>query len=293
MTTVKSIDDLKRRFPRQFERTGSFEGKASLSLKRDAQPSIDAPRKCSIHLKEKLQLELDTIENDEIIRKIEHHTDWCSSITTTVKRDGSLSICLDPKRLNDSLKRCPHKIPTLEELNPEFAEARVFSKMDAKAGYWSIHPDEASQELTTFRIPFGRYCYKRLSFGLCVSQDLFQQAMDRILARTPDCVGIADDVVVYGCENAEHDNNLLRLMQIAREEGLVFNSKKCVIKTHEIVFFGSVYGHAGITPDTNKVEDIHMMPTPQDKEDPQRCIGLMNYLAAYIPHFADKVAPLR
>ena len=126
------------------------------------------------------------MENDGIIRKIEHHTDWCSSITTSVKKDGSLRVCLDPKCLIDSLKRCPQKIPTLEELNPEFAEARVFSKMDAKAGYWSIHLDETSQEITTFRTPFGRYCYKRLPFGLCVSQDLFQQAMDRILARPPE-----------------------------------------------------------------------------------------------------------
>ena len=84
--------------------------------------------------------------------------------------------------------------------------------------------------------------------------------MDRILARTTGCVGIADDVVVYGRDNAEHDKNLLRLMQVAREEGLVFNSKKCVIKTPEIVFFGSVYGQDGIRPDPNKVEDIHMMP---------------------------------
>ena len=176
-TTVTSIDDLKKQFPDQFDRIGSFEGKNSLFLKRDARPSIDAPRKCSIHLKARLQQELDTMENDGIIRKIEHHTDWCSSITTSVKTDGSLRVCLDPKRLNDNLKRCPHKIPTLEELNPEFAEARVFSKMDAKAGYWSIHLDEASQEITTFRTPFGRYCYRRLPFGLCVSQDLFQQAI--------------------------------------------------------------------------------------------------------------------
>ena len=32
---------------------------------------------------------------------------------------------------------------------------------------------------------------------------------------------------------------------------------------------------------------------PQDREDLQRFIGFMNYLAAYIPHFADKVSPLR
>ena len=76
------------------------------------------------------------MENDGIIRKIEHRRDWYSSITTSVKKDGSLRICLGPKRLNDNLKRCPHKIPTIEELNPEFAEARVFSNMDAMSGYW-------------------------------------------------------------------------------------------------------------------------------------------------------------
>ena len=126
-----------------------------------------------------------------------------------------------------------------------------------------------------------------------MSQDLLQQAMDRILARAPGCVGIADDVVVYGRDNTEHDKNLLRLMQVAKEEGLVFNSKKFVIKTSEIVFFGSVYGKDGIKPDPSKIEDTRKMPTPQDRGDLQRFIGLMNYLAAYIPHFADKVSPLR
>ena len=196
--TVTSIADLKKQFSDQFDRIGSFEGKASLFLKQDATPSIDAPRQCSIHLKARLQQELDTVENDGIIRKIEHHTDWCSSITTSVEKDGSLRVCLDPKRLNDSLKRSPHKIPTLEELNPEFAVARVFSKMDANAGYWPIHLHETSQEITTFRTPFGEFCYKMLPFCLCVSQNPFQQALDRILARAPGCVGIADDVVVYG-----------------------------------------------------------------------------------------------
>ena len=114
-TTVTSIDDLKKQFPDQFDRIGSFEGKAGLFLKRDARPWIDAPRKCSINLKARLQQELDSMENDGIIRKIEHHTDWCSSITTSVKKDGSLRVCLDPKRLNDNLKRCPHKIPTLDD----------------------------------------------------------------------------------------------------------------------------------------------------------------------------------
>ena len=86
--------------------------------------------------------------------------------------------------------------------------------------------------------------------------------MDRILDMTPECLGIADDVVVHGRNAAEQDDNLWRLTQVDREEGLVFNSKKCVIKTDNMVFFGSVYGHDGIRPDPDKIEDIHMMPTP-------------------------------
>ena len=113
--------------------------------------------------------------------------------------------------------------------------------------------------------------------------------MDRILTRARGCVGIADNVVVYGRNNAEHDKNLLRLMQVVREEGLVFNSKKCAIKTSEIVFFGSVYGKDGIKPDPNKIEDTRKMPTPQEREDLQRFICLIKSLAAYIPHFADKL----
>ena len=82
-------------------------------------------------------------------------------------------------------------------------------------------------------------------------------------------------------------------MQVANEEGLVVNSNKCAIKTSDIVFFGYVYDKDGIRPDRSKTEYIRKMPTPQDKDDLQRFISLINYLAAYIPHFADKVSPLR
>ena len=158
---IKSIQDLVQAYPEQFDTIGSFEEEASIHLKEGAKPSIDAPRKCSIHLKDKLRNELEKMERQGVIRKVTHHTDWCSSLVTSVKKDGSLRLCLDPKRLNQSLKRCPHKIPTLEELNPAFAKAKFFSKLDAKAGYWSVHLSRESQELTTFRTVFGRFCFRR------------------------------------------------------------------------------------------------------------------------------------
>ena len=291
--SLNSIEDLQRIWPDQFDRIGNFKGPATIHLKENATPYIDAPRKCSIHLKNKLKAELDRMEADGVIRKVTHHTDWCSSITTSMKKDGSVRVCLDPKRLNASLKRCPHKIQTVEEINPEFSEAKFFTKLDAKSGYWSVHLDEESQELTTFRTPFGRYCYQRLPFGLSVSQDLFQQRMDAIIEQVPGCICIADDIVVIGHTEEEHDRNLRKLFETAAKEGLVFNSSKCTVKSKSISFFGTMYSDTGIRPDPQKVQDVHSMPTPQDKEDLQRFLGMMNFLSPYISNYADQVAILR
>lgn len=156
-----------------------------------------------------------------------------------------------------------------------------------------MHLDEDSQELTTFRTPFGRYCYTRLPFGLAISQDVFQQRMDSILAQCPGCVGIADDVGVAGETEIEHDRNLIRLMEVARKEGLVFNSTKCLIKAREMSFYGNIYSSTGVRPDPAKIDDIVSMPTPQDKEDLRCFMGMMNYLAVFVPNFAERASPLR
>ena len=290
---VSTVEDLKRMYPNQFDRIGNLHGEAKLHVHQDAEPYIDAPRKWPIHLKERIKEELDKMEMDDVIKKVDIHTDWCSSLAFSTKVDGSIRICLDPARLNKSLKRCSHKIPTLEELNYRFKGAKFFSKLDAKTGYWSIRLDEPSQLLTTFRTPLGRYCFKRLPFGLSVSQDIFQQRMDSVLERCDGAIGIADDVAVYGKTEEEHHRNLIQLMQVAEQNGLVFNSKKCIIKQKQIAYFGMVYGVNGIQPDPKKISDIQGMPTPSCKQELQEFLGLIQYLAVFIQDLSNKAAPLR
>lgn len=189
-TPITSVAQLKAAYPKQFDRIGNFKVPAKLHLKDEAIPFIDPPRKTSIHLQPLIKAELQQMEKQGVIRRVTEHSDWCSSLVYVTKPDKSLRICLDPQRLNQSLKRCPHKIPTLEELNPAFTNAKVFSKLDAKAGYWSIPLHRDSQLTTTFRTPFGRYCWQRLPFGLNVSQDIFQSRMDIILENLQGVVNI-------------------------------------------------------------------------------------------------------
>ena len=81
----------------------------------------------------------------------------------------------DPRSLNQCIKRTHHKTPTLEEITNRLSGSKVFNKLDAKHGYWSIKLDEESSKLTTFNSPIGCFRFKRLPFGLNVSQDAFQQ----------------------------------------------------------------------------------------------------------------------
>ena len=141
----------------------------------------------------------------DVITHVDEPMDWVSSITYIQKANGKLCQCLDPHDLNEAICHDHHKTPTMEEVAHEFAHSHFFTKLDAHHGYWSIILDQDSSLLTTFNSPFGRYRFLQLPFGLVCSQDIFQKKMDQILEECQGCIGIADDITVHGCTEAEHD----------------------------------------------------------------------------------------
>ena len=293
ITKITCVQDLMSTNPEQFDRIGEIPGPVKLVVDPSVPPHIDAPRKTPIALKDAIKEELDSMVSQGVIRKVTEPTDWVSSLAYSKKKSGKLRICLDPRRLNQALKRPHHKIPTIEELTHQFCGSRFFSKLDAKSGYWSVQLDEGSQLLTTFQTPYGRYCFTRLPFGLKVSQDIFQLKMDQILESVKGATGISDDVVVYGKTEEEHDESLRNLMTAAKENGLVFNSEKCNIKTSSITFFGAKYTPEGVHPDTEKVNDLKAMPAPTSKKELQEFLGFVTYMSPFIKNLAEKAAPLR
>ena len=158
-----------------------------------------------IHLRDEIEEELKIMESQGIIRKVSAPTEWVSSIVYIRKKIGKLHLCLDPKDLNRAIMRCYYRTPTMKELAHKLSGAQYFSKLDAKNGYWSILFDAESQLLTTFHSPFGRFCFRRMPFGLVMSQDVFMQRMDMILEKCSGTIGLIDDVIVYGKTKEEHD----------------------------------------------------------------------------------------
>ena len=76
-----------------------------------------------------------------------------SNVVIATKPLGDLRICIDPKELNKVLKRERYPIPVIENVLPELSKATVFTKVDARNGYWHVVFDEEAATLTTFDTP--------------------------------------------------------------------------------------------------------------------------------------------
>ena len=290
---VLSTADLVKTYPEQFDRIGEFEGEYHIVLDPNVRPVVHAPRRCPIHVHDELKQELDNMEAQGVLTKVTEPTPWVSSMVLARKGNGHLRICLDPKDLNRAVQRCHYRTITTDEITHRLTGSRYFSKLDAKNGYWSIKLDEDSSLMTTFNSPFGRYRYLRMSFGLSMSQDVFQQRMDEILEGCPGVVGIADDIIVSGKTEEEHDQNLHNLMRVAQKRGLQFNSEKCAIKVPKIAFFGMVYDANGVHPDPKKVDAIKSMSPPDTKAQLREFLGMVTYLSPFIPNLSSQTSSLR
>lgn len=205
--SISSKQDLMEMYPECFNGTvGCFDDYTyHITLDSEVPPVVHAPRRVPKQLKDKLQAELREMESQDIIARVTRPTDWVNSLVIREKENGRLRLCLDPKDLNKAIKREHHPIPILEQITPKLAGAKLFSKLDARIGYWNVKLDEESSYLTTFNTPFGRYRFLRMPFGLRMSQDIFQFKIDETYRDCQGAIGIADDVTVYGKNEKEHD----------------------------------------------------------------------------------------
>ena len=81
-----------------------------------------------------------------------------------------------------------------------------FTIVDFNKGYWMVELNPESCKYTTMALDIGRFQWTRLPMGSIVAQDVFQRKLNAIFLDIPGVTGIADDMVIYGKTDLEHDN---------------------------------------------------------------------------------------
>lgn len=279
-------------FPDVFEGVGCLEGEHEISIDPTVRPVVHAARRVPISMMDRVKNELDTMAASGIITKVDKPTDWVSSMVCVEKKDGSVRICLDPKDLNRAVRREHHHIPTMEDIAFKFTDMKFFTILDMKHGYWHVALTEKSSLLTTFNTPFGRYCFRRLPFGLHSSAEVFEKRVEQLFGDLPVSIYF-DDLIVAGRTQEEHDDNLRKLLVRAKEVNVKFNKEKIQLNRSEVQYLGHIVSKDGLRPDPVKIEAIADMPNPEDKTGIQRVLGCLNFLRSYIPNMSALTEPLR
>ena len=283
--------NLIKRYSDVFEGLGCLGDEYHIEL----DPTVSPVQHVPVAMKHRLKSKLEELTKQGIITKVQEPTPWISNIVTIMK-PGKVRVCIDPRDLNKAIKRPKYQMPTLEEILPTLAQAKIFTVLDAKDGFHQVKLDEASSHLTTFWTPFGRFRYLRMPFG---TPEEFQRRMHTALQGLPGVEVIADDILVYGCGTTDevcqrdHDANLDRLLQRARDKNLKFNRQKLRLCLPEVTYMGHRLTKEGLSPDTSKVRAIQEMPQPDSKKSVERFLGCLQYLARFLPQLSQVAAPLR
>ena len=64
------------------------------------------------------------------------------------KQNSKVRMCVDLTKLNESVQRERHILPSVEQTLAQIGGAKHFSKLDANSGYWQIELDPEPAKLT-------------------------------------------------------------------------------------------------------------------------------------------------
>ena len=268
-------EDILSHYSSCFEGIGYFSGfePYKFHLKPEHKPARHAPRKVPIHLEDAFKKEIKSLVKLGILEEVKEHTEWVNSYVIVEKDFGNhhspnhtikmkLRICLDPRDLNEALEREPYHTHSVDEITAKLQGITVFTIVDFKKGYWIVvlHPE--SRKLTCMVLPFGRFQWTKLPMGTVVAQDIFQSKLDFIFIGIEGVTGIADDMVIAGRDEMEHDRNFLAFLEKCMSNNITLNLEKIQFKHSQASFYGHYWSKHSFSPDPKKIKALNHMEFP-------------------------------
>jgi len=154
------------RYSDAFTGIGNLDGEIHLETDPSVPPVQMPPRSLPEPIKNEVKQEFDALCQNKIIAPVNAPTAWVSALLVVKKPNGKARICTDPRPLNKAMKCSNYHMPTINDVLPQLAKARIYSTVDVRSGFWNVKLDTESSLLTTFETPFARYRW------LCLPQSV-------------------------------------------------------------------------------------------------------------------------
>ena len=99
---------------------------------------IQSARKYPYAKRQRLEQALRQLLSQGVIADVERPTEWVHNLVVTEKKNGSLRLCLDPRPLNEAIKREHHAIPTAGDVQAQLAGKKTFTVVDMRDVFWHV-----------------------------------------------------------------------------------------------------------------------------------------------------------
>jgi hypothetical protein len=170
-----------------------------------------------------------------------------------------------------------------------------YAELDLKRGFDQLPVDGESARLLTFTADRRVFRPLRVSQGLSISSQHFQQIMSvlfRELIKKGVVVVFVDDVVVCSRTMEEHCNNLREVLNTLDKAGLTLNIGKCKFLTNIVTFLGFNVNASGITILKERMDAFRNITLPSTVKGMRSLLGATNFIRQFVPHYQQLAQPL-
>ena len=139
--------------------------------------SITSYRMAPMELKE-LKFQLQELLEKGFVRL--SVSPWGAPVLFVKKKDGTLWLCVDYRKLNKMTVKNKYPLPRIDDLFDQLKGASVFSKIDLRSRYHQLRIKDADVHKMAFRTRYGQYEFLVMPFGLTNAQAALMDLMDRV-----------------------------------------------------------------------------------------------------------------
>jgi len=187
-----------------------------------------------------------------------------------------------------------HPLPQIDDILADCAKEKVWSVIDMTNSFFQtrVHPDDI--HLTAVTTPLGLYEWLAMPMGLRNSPAIHQHHVTAALREYIGkiCHIYLNNIVIWSDNITEHTKHIDLIMQALEKAHLYCNPKKCKFFRDEIDFLGHHVSVRGIEPNSSKIDQIMQWPVPKSSTDVRAFLGLVRYIAVFLPRLADHTTVL-
>ena len=295
MTLMNSMPRISSKsYPSLFKGLGELEVEYRIKLIDEPTPfALTVPRKVPLPLLKKTKAEIDRMLEIGVVSPVHEPTQWCAPMVVVPKPSGDVCICVDLTKVNETILREVHTLPSVDYTLAKFGGSKIFSKMDANSAFWQCTLSKESRLLTTFVTPWGRFCFNRLPYGISTGSEQLQRCLSEKFQGLEGVEVLIDDMIVHGVDQNQHDQRPTAVLNKVAKANMTLNQKKCEFNVKTVKGVGHIVSPNGISANPMKVNAITSMQKPKNVKELRSFLGMVSHLNNFKSHLASETKPLR